>query len=86
MGSLVLKYFEDIKGNIADLFCGVGTFSYLLASKTGVKITAVDSSEQLLKGFQDSINKNQITEIKRIKMASNQEALESLRWKRKLMC
>ena len=64
LGSLVLKYFENITGNIADLFCGVGTFSYLLASKGKLKITAVDSSEQLLKGFQDSVNKNQITDIK----------------------
>lgn len=64
LGDLVLKYFENTEGNIADLFCGVGTFSYLLAQKDKVKITAVDSSEQLLKGFQDSINKNQITNIK----------------------
>lgn len=64
LGELVLKYFENIEGNIADLFCGVGTFSYLLASMDKVKITAVDSSEQLLKGFQDSVNKNQITNIK----------------------
>ena len=64
LGSLVSKYFANVKGNIADLFCGVGTFSYLLASMDKVKITAVDSSEQLLKGFQDSVNKNQITNIK----------------------
>ena len=64
LGNLVLKYFENVQGNIADLFCGVGTFSYLLSSKDKVKITAIDSSEQLLKGFQDSINKNQITNIK----------------------
>ena len=64
LGNIVLKYFENIEGNIADLFCGVGTFSYLLASMGKVKITAVDSSEQLLKGFQDSVNKNQITNIK----------------------
>lgn len=64
LGALVLKYLKNIKGNIADLFCGVGTFSYLLASLSGVKITAIDSSAPLLKGFQDSINKNQITNIK----------------------
>lgn len=64
LGDLVLKYFENIEGSIADLFCGVGTFSYLLASKDKIKITAIDSSSQLLKGFQDSINKNQITNIK----------------------
>ena len=61
---MVLKYFADVSGNVADLFCGVGTFSYLLASKDKIKITAIDSSDQLLKGFQDSINKNQIANIK----------------------
>ena len=64
LSALVLKYFENVKGNIADLFCGVGTFSYVLAQKDKVKITAVDSSSQLLKGFQDSVNKNKITNIK----------------------
>lgn len=64
LGNLVVKYLGNIQGKIADLFCGVGTFSYLLASKEKVKITAIDSSEQLLKGFQDSVNKNQITGIK----------------------
>lgn len=64
LGKLVLKYFENTTGNIADLFCGIGTFSYLLISKDKVKITAVDSSEQLLKGFRDSVNKNQINNIK----------------------
>lgn len=64
LGNLVLNYLKNIQGNIADLFCGVGTFSYLLASMDKVKITAVDSSEQLLKGFLDSVNRNQITNIK----------------------
>lgn len=64
LGKLVSGYLKNVKGNIADLFCGVGTFSYILASKTKVKITAVDSSEQLLKGFLDSVNRNQITNIK----------------------
>lgn len=64
LSNLILKYFENIKGNIADLFCGVGTFSYVLAQNDKVKITAVDSSKQLLGGFQDSVNKNQITNIK----------------------
>ena len=50
--------------NIADLFCGVGTFSYLFAGQKNTKITAIDSSAPLLKGFNDSINANQITNIK----------------------
>ena len=64
LSDLVCKYLSDIKGEIADLFCGVGTFSYVLALQNGVNITSMDSSEALLKGFQDSLNKNQITNIK----------------------
>lgn len=62
--SLVLKYLGNTGGNIADLFCGVGTFSYVLASDINNKITAVDSSPELLKGFQETINKNMIPNIK----------------------
>jgi 23S rRNA (uracil1939-C5)-methyltransferase len=64
LGNLVLGYMKNIKGNIADLFCGVGTFSYLLADIDKVKIVAIDSSEELLKGFTTSLNRNQITNIK----------------------
>ena len=64
LGSLVVQYLKDVKGKVADLFCGVGTFSYLFASNQGLQITAIDSSNQLLKGFQESINKNQISNIK----------------------
>lgn len=63
LGRLVMRYLEDVKGNIADLFCGVGTFSYLLADLPDVRITAVDSSESLLKGFKDSVNANRIPNI-----------------------
>ncbi len=61
---LVLKYLGDNGGKIADLFCGVGTFSYAMASEGNNQITAVDSSEELLKGFQETINKNMIPNIK----------------------
>lgn len=64
LSKLVLKYLRDIKGNIADLFCGVGTFSYFLCDLDNVKITAFDSSVSLLKGFKDSVNNNQIKNIK----------------------
>lgn len=64
LGSLVMKYLTDVKGKIADLFCGVGTFSYLMAGLPGVQVFAVDSSATLLKGFQDSLNSNQITNVK----------------------
>ena len=50
--NLVLKYISDSQGNIADLFCGVGTFSYPLAANPKNKITAIDSSDELLNGFQ----------------------------------
>lgn len=60
---LVLKYCADSSGRIADLFCGVGTFSYPLAANPKNKITAVDSSEELLNGFQKSVNHNMIQNI-----------------------
>lgn len=61
---LVLKYLGETTGNIADLFCGVGTFSYVLAANINNKITSVDSSVELLSGFQETINKNMIPNIK----------------------
>lgn len=63
LGRLVMQYLAGVKGNIADLFCGVGTFSYLTADLPDVKIKAVDSSESLLKGFKDSVNANRIPNI-----------------------
>ncbi len=53
---LVLKYVGKTSGYIADLFCGVGTFSYPLAANINNKITAVDSSAELLNGFRQTIN------------------------------
>lgn len=61
--SIVKKYLGDSRGKIFDLFCGVGTFSYILAENKENKITAVDSSEELLKGFKDSLNRNQISNV-----------------------
>ena len=61
--SLVLKYLGETTGKIADLFCGVGTFSYPLARNVKNKIIAVDSSERLLEGFRRSVNKNMISNI-----------------------
>lgn len=62
--NLVKKYVKNSACHIADLFCGVGTFSYLFANQRNTKITAIDSSASLLKGFNDSLNVNQITNIK----------------------
>lgn len=61
---LVKKYLGETRGNIADLFCGVGTFSYVLAADAANKITAVDSSPGLLRAFQDSVNRNIIPNIR----------------------
>ncbi len=60
----VLKYIGTTAGNIADLFCGVGTFSYPLAQNIKNKITAIDSSDELLDSFQKTINFLTIPNIK----------------------
>ena len=64
MVNLVKKYIGTSQGKIADLFCGVGTFSYPLASNKNNQITAIDSSESLLEGFRQSVNRNMIPNIK----------------------
>ncbi len=60
---LVMKYLGATEGKIADLFCGVGTFSYPLSRNPNNKILAVDSSAELLDGFRTSVNKNMISNI-----------------------
>lgn len=60
---LVLKYLGKTEGRIADLFCGMGTFSYPLSQNPRNKITAVDSSAELLSAFVKSVNKNMISNI-----------------------
>ena len=59
-----MKYIGEPKGQIADLFCGIGTFSYPLCRNMGNKILAIDSSKELLEGFKQSANRNQISNIK----------------------
>lgn len=59
----VLEYVGKDKGSILDLFCGIGTFSYPLSLNGKNKILAADFSESLLAGFQESINKNMISNI-----------------------
>lgn len=61
---LVLKYLGGKSGRIADLFCGVGTFSYPLAQDKNNKIWSLDSSAELLDGFRQSVNKNMLPNIK----------------------
>ena len=60
---LVLKYLDGVCGNIADLFCGVGTFSYAISQLAGCHVTAVDSSAELLSGFKDSLNRQMIANV-----------------------
>ena len=61
--NLVLKYLGDTKGKIADLFCGVGTFTYPLSATKDNKIIAVDSSHELLSGFRQSVNANMLGNV-----------------------
>ncbi len=61
--SQVLEYLGEDRGKIADLFCGVGTFSYPLSELKGNSITSIDSSADLLEGFQRSVNRNMISNI-----------------------
>jgi 23S rRNA (uracil1939-C5)-methyltransferase len=60
---LVLKYTYATEGKIADLFCGIGTFSYPLATNKKNKITAVDSSSELLAGFRQTVHAQMIPNI-----------------------
>ncbi len=62
--SLVMRYIGDTCGNMADLFCGVGTFSYPLSKNLKNKITAIDSSSELLDCFQKTVNFLTIPNIK----------------------
>lgn len=64
---LVKSYIGNTEGKIADLFCGVGTFSYPLSANPKNKITAADSSADLLTEFQKTINTLTIPNIKIIK-------------------
>ena len=62
--SAVIKYVGECSGKIADLFCGVGTFSYPLSLNINNKITAVDSSAELLNSFRQTVNYLTIPNIK----------------------
>ena len=62
--NLVLKYAGDKGGKYLDLFCGAGTFSYPLAADINKKIIAADSSKELLKSFETSVNAQMIPNIK----------------------
>ncbi len=60
---LVEKYLGGLKGRIADLFCGIGTFSYPLARSGENQIVAVDVNKSLLDGFRMSVNKQMLHNV-----------------------
>ena len=60
---LVLKYVGESRGKMADLFCGVGTFSYVLAELEKTTVLSVDASKTLLDCFEKSVNADMITNI-----------------------
>lgn len=60
---LVKKYVGDTSGKAADLFCGIGTFSYALADMKKMSVVAVDVSKSLLENFEHSIRAQMIQNI-----------------------
>jgi len=60
---LVCSYLSGVSGEIADLFCGIGTFSYPLARLANVRVCAVDVDRQLLDGLKMSVNRQMIHNI-----------------------
>ncbi len=64
MMAKVVEYMGDVTGKIADLFCGVGTFTYPLAENSQNNILSVDSSGAALQGLQKAINRNQIQNVR----------------------
>ncbi len=58
-----LRYIGNTRGKMADLFCGIGTFSYALSNLEKSKILAADISPSLLEGFQKSVHTQMIQNI-----------------------
>lgn len=64
MVTKVMEYVGKTSGRIADLFCGVGTFTYPLSTIKEAEVVAADSSTASLKGLQKALNHNQIHNVK----------------------
>lgn len=60
--STVERYLGDMSGAVADLFCGIGTFSYPLSVRAA-KVVSVDLNEGLLNGFRDSVHRQMLHNI-----------------------
>lgn len=63
MIDIMFSYMGDTNGKIADLFCGLGTFTYPLAKIKENEIISVDSSEASLQKLQNAIKRNQLHNI-----------------------
>ena len=61
---LVIEYVGQTRGKMADLFCGIGTFSYALCALDQTEVLAVDVSKSLLEGFEKSVHKQMISNVK----------------------
>ena len=60
----VLAYMDNTAGKIADLFCGLGTFTYSLAKNRQNEILSADSSAASLEGLRKALNRNQIQNVR----------------------
>ena len=59
----VLFYLGNAQGKIADLFCGLGTFTYPLSKLKNCEVVSADSYEPSLKGLRNALNFNQIHNV-----------------------
>lgn len=60
----MISYMGTTTGKIADLFCGLGTFTYPLAKNKLNEIISVDSSSSSTEGLKKALNRNQIHNVK----------------------
>lgn len=61
---LLKEYLYDINGSVADLFCGIGTFSYALLQNKKNKVLAADLNQSLLFQFQQAANKAMFNNVR----------------------
>lgn len=59
----VKNYLGTTEGRIADLFCGLGTFTFPLSQNPKNEIIAADSSASSLMGMKKALNRNQIKNV-----------------------